>query len=147
MYIDVRKLKYSGLTSTEFSFEYTPEENLLEFLDAAFGDFIKVYGTLELHTDDVYVDLTVECTIVGECARCLERAEYFFLESAQVKFVRNNPDEDDYLYKSGVVDLTAAVNDVILTNLPTQILCSENCKGLCSRCGCNLNKGDCNCKN
>ncbi len=147
MNIDVRKLKYSGLTSTEFEFNYIPTENVLEFLNSAFSDQIKVYGYLELHTDDVYVDLTVECAIVGECARCLKRAEYLFKESCEVKFVRDNPDVFDYTYKSGVVNLTDAVNDVILTNLPTQILCSEDCKGLCPTCGCNLNDENCKCKN
>ncbi len=146
MNIDVRKLKYSGLTSTEFDFKYTPQNNILEFLNSAFSDQINVYGSLELHTDEVYVYLTVECTIVGECARCLERAEYKFLESAEVKFVRQNAGEFDYLYKSGIVDLTVAVDDVILTNLPTSILCKEDCKGLCPTCGSNLNKENCKCE-
>ena len=146
MNIDVRKLKYSGHTSTEFSFGYTPQNNVLEFLNAAFSDQVHVYGNLELHTDEVYVDLTVECTIVGECARCLTNTEYHFCESASVKFVLRDAGEFDYTYKSGVVDLTDAVNDVILTNLPTQILCKETCKGLCFLCGCNLNESNCNCE-
>ena len=147
MNIDVRKLKYSGLTETEFEFTYKPEVNILESLNSAFCDQISVYGTLELHTDDVYVDLTVECAIVGECARCLDKAIYNFKESSEIKFVRFDAGEFDYVYKSGVIDLTDAVNDVILTNLPTQILCSENCKGLCTTCGCNLNKENCECEN
>lgn len=145
MNIDVRKLKYSGLTSTEFEFQYVPQQNLLEFLNSRFDGPIKVYGVLELHTDDVYVDFTVECAIVGECARCLEKAVYNFLETASVKFTRQNAGEFDYVYKSGMVDLTPAVDDVILTNLPTQILCKEDCKGLCPVCGRNLNESECNC--
>ena len=146
MNIDVKKLKYSGLTSTDFEFIYKPDVNILEFLNSAFSDQIKVYGTLELHTDDVYVDLTVECAIVGECARCLKKAEYLFKEFTEVKFVRQNAGDFDYLYKSGVVNLTEDVNDVILTNLPTQILCSDDCKGLCPTCGCNLNDENCKCE-
>lgn len=146
MNIDVRKLKYSGLTTTEFKFVYEPEENVLSFLNSAFSNQINVYGSLELHTDDVYVDLTVECAIVGECARCLKQAEYLFNESCSVKFVRQNPGDFDYIYKSGIVNLTEAVNDVILTNLPTQILCKEDCKGLCATCGCNLNEESCKCE-
>lgn len=147
MNIDVRKLKYSGLTETEFEFCYKPKVNILESLNSASCDQISVYGTLELHTDDVYVDLTVECAIVGECARCLDTAIYNFKESCEIKFVRFDAGEFDYVYKSGVIDLTDAVNDVILTNLPTQILCSENCKGLCTTCGSNLNKENCKCEN
>ena len=44
MNIDVRKLKYSGLTSTEFEFNYIPKEDVLDCLNSAFCEQIKVYG-------------------------------------------------------------------------------------------------------
>lgn len=146
MVIDVRKLKYSGKDSMEFSFDYKFEEDLLLIPNADIDGCLKVSGTLELHGDDVYVDGTVNCKIVGECARCLKLAEYDFTADMSVTFVRANPDEDDYLYSSGVVDLRQAVKDVFLTNTPPVIYCSENCKGLCPICGCNLNEKGCDCK-
>lgn len=42
-------------------------------------------------------------------------------------------DIDEFLYTEVVV------------SLPTKHLCSENCKGICSKCGKNLNQGECDC--
>ena len=148
MVIDVKKLKISGKTQTDFSFEYTPEENLLLLPDAYIDGAINVFGTLELHEGDCYVDGTINCKIVGKCARCVERAEHNFNEEFSVKFVKANPDleELEYLYKSDMVALRQAVNEIIMLNEPQLIYCKENCKGLCPICGSNLNEKDCGCK-
>ena len=34
----------------------------------------------------------------------------------------------------------------ILVDLPTKVLCSEDCKGICRVCGHNLNEGTCDCE-
>ena len=148
MVIDVKKIKISGKTEVEFDFNYQLEENILLLPDAYIDGPVKVSGVIELHNDDCYVDGEINCTIVGKCARCLERAEYSFSEEFSVKYVRNNPDPEayEYVYKSGVVDLRQAVRDVFLSNCPPVIYCNENCKGLCPICGSNLNETDCNCK-
>src|SRR5207248_1598989 len=44
------------------------------------------------------------------------------------------------------VDLTAAIRQVVLTALPMVTLCREDCRGLCSQCGHDLNLGPCECK-
>ncbi len=148
MDIDVRKLKFSGKDCMDFSFDYTPEENLVLTPSAVIDGNIHVSGTLELHGDDVYVDGKVDCKIVGECARCLGKATYDYSEELSVTFVRSNPneEEDEYLYTSGVVNLRQAVRDLFLSTCPPVIYCDENCKGLCPICGCNLNEQDCDCK-
>ena len=144
MDIDVRKLKYSGKDCMDFSFDYVEKEDLVLTPSAVIDGPIRVSGTLELHGDDVYVDGKVDCTIVGECARCLGKAKYDFSENLSVTYVRSNhnAEEEEYLYSSGVVNL----RDVFLSNCPPVIYCNENCKGLCPICGSNLNETDCNCK-
>lgn len=53
---------------------------------------------------------------------------------------------DDYIeapdYK---LDTDALLRDDILLELPSKFLCKESCKGLCPKCGKNLNEGNCNC--
>lgn len=148
MIIDVRKLKFSGKQTEDFSFDFNPKEELSLIPNAVTNLPISVSGSLELHNDDVFVDGNVSCTIVGKCDRCLDDAVYNFSQDFSVTYVLSNPNEDDdeYLYKSGVVDLTKAVTDVILTNFPSVIYCKSDCKGLCPVCGANLNKQKCNCK-
>lgn len=148
MLIDILKLKHGGKTSDNFEFQFLPNESFtLENLAVIDGP-IKVNGTLQLHEDEVEVDGEISCLIVGKCARCLEKAVYNFKSGFYATFVRSNPnlDEDEYLYKRGVVDLTEPVRDFLLANMPSVIYCKDDCKGLCPVCGSNLNEEDCKCK-
>jgi uncharacterized protein len=43
------------------------------------------------------------------------------------------------------IDLRPAVRDQWLLSVPRFALCREECKGLCARCGADLNEGPCNC--
>src|ERR1700720_522543 len=49
------------------------------------------------------------------------------------------------LYEGEEVNLTPLIREQMLLALPTRPLCREDCRGLCPRCGANLNDGDCGC--
>ena len=146
MIIDVRKLKFSGNLESNFTFEYEMKDELPNFYGIALITPITVSGTSILQGDDVYVDGTIKCKIVGECARCLKKVESEWSCEFSVVYAVTRQDEDDYLYENGRVDLTPAVEDVVLTSLPTVIYCKDDCLGLCPKCGKDLNDGPCNCK-
>ena len=56
------------------------------------------------------------------------------------------PDGDEYvLAPDGKVELDELLREDVLLDLPGKFLCREDCKGLCPRCGKNLNQGDCGC--
>lgn len=44
-----------------------------------------------------------------------------------------------------MLDLEELILSDILLELPTKLLCKEDCKGLCPHCGCNLNHQSCDC--
>jgi uncharacterized protein len=44
------------------------------------------------------------------------------------------------------IDLKEALQEQVVMSIPMRPLCAETCKGLCSRCGANLNDGDCGCR-
>ncbi len=105
---------------------------------------------------DVFLDGTVRAAVRGSCARCL--AEYGFSLSAPVAIVLTPAaaatprsgilhEEDIGLayYEGDEIDLAPLVHEQTLLALPTRPLCSEQCRGLCSRCGANLNAGPCGC--
>lgn len=56
-------------------------------------------------------------------------------------------DEDHEIWglSDKTIDLKPAVIANIMLNLPMRVLCSDDCKGLCPKCGHNLNDGDCGC--
>ena len=55
-------------------------------------------------------------------------------------------DEDQYTYTGHVLELDDAVRTAILLELPSRILCKEDCRGLCAQCGANLNVNACSCQ-
>ena len=52
---------------------------------------------------------------------------------------------DEEAYKGKELDLSAALREQILLSIPPAPLCREDCKGLCSKCGKDLNEGECGC--
>ncbi len=105
---------------------------------------------------DVFVEGEVRAEILGTCARCL--AEYTFPLEAAVALVltpaaaatpHTGPLREDDIglaeYEGDEIDLTPLVHEQTLLALPIRALCTEECRGLCSRCGANLNAGPCGC--
>src|SRR3989344_4322101 len=50
------------------------------------------------------------------------------------------------LYEGDDFNLGGIIREQVILALPLQTLCKKNCKGLCQRCGKDLNEGPCDCK-
>lgn len=112
-----------------------------------FEDII-VHGEYFAAGDKISVRCQADAVVHTRCSRCLEAVQMNISADVDACFART-PDPDDpdlYTYESSVVNLTDAVSDALLLELPYRFLCSENCKGLCSSCGINLNLGTCTCQ-
>ncbi len=99
------------------------------------GEFITLRGTIksamELH-----------------CHRCLERFELCFSTDFNEEFPLNTKVIEGEIQegiKDHIIDIRNLVENTVLLSLPMKRLCDENCKGLCERCGANLNKEQCSC--
>ena len=71
------------------------------------------------------------------CSRCNEK----FLSEIKGKFERDYP-----LAKEDTLNITGDIAEEVVLAYPPMPLCGKNCKGLCPRCGQNLNKANCGCK-
>lgn len=86
-----------------------------------------------------------------ECRRCLTEMSVDVDEDSNAIFVEAGDDvsDDPDIYTlpphAENIDLRRAVRDLWLLSVPTFVLCSDECKGLCSRCGADLNEGPCGC--
>lgn len=109
---------------------------------------IAVKGTLVGTGETVGIEAAVTATVTSRCARCLEEAKLDVAADMKVEFARQpDPDNpDQYSFEASTVDLTEAVKDALLLEIPLRFLCSEDCKGLCPKCGINLNTGSCSCQ-
>ena len=90
-------------------------------------------------------------TVTGQysasCARCLAPVvEDFFAElDLAVETGACDTEEEVVVAEGQRIDLTALCIETVFTNLPLRLLCREDCKGLCPKCGKDLNEGECNC--
>jgi uncharacterized protein len=85
------------------------------------------------------------------CSRCLKKFPYLlnfsideiFIEKRMEKLIPK--DSDFFLIEKESIDLYPMLRQLIIVNLPIKPLCQVDCKGICPKCGADLNKGKCNC--
>jgi uncharacterized protein len=77
----------------------------------------------------------------GPCIRCLEDADApVEVDAREIDQPGDAAELRSPYVEDNVVDLAAWARDALALALPTQILCSEDCRGLCVVCGANLNE-------
>lgn len=99
------------------------------------GEFIVLQGT-------------IKSVMQLHCHRCLDRFDLSFSSDFNEEFPMNTKIIDGETHegiKDHIIDIKNTVESTILLSLPMKRLCKEHCKGLCERCGANLNKIKCNC--
>jgi len=112
-------------------------------------DFVR--GTVEFTRTNrgIFVRGQLHSQTQLECARCLETFSQpldFHLE-VQFGLPPIKPQEETIfpIGVKGILDLTEALREQILLELPMRPLCKPDCRGLCVECGKNLNEGTCDC--
>ena len=93
----------------------------------------------------------VTTTIHGICDRCateFSREIDFPIDAVLVTELSNEENEDEWVFPlvGDSADLDDIVRTVFVLNLDSKLLCKDDCKGLCCRCGKNLNDGPCSCE-
>ena len=95
---------------------------------------------------------TVDVVIAASCSRCLTDVDFpvctdfdYLLDYEKIK-AHTVEDQDDISFLDGSsLDVDRLALREILACFPFTILCREDCRGLCFKCGKNLNEGDCGC--
>ena len=113
-----------------------------------FPDVIGADIRVSNHAGLVEFDAAVSFTFSFRCDRCYERFDRDFAFRFHHILVTSLPEEnsDDYIEAPDyMLDTDALLRDDILLELPSKFLCKDSCKGLCPKCGKNLNNGSCAC--
>lgn len=111
---------------------------------------------LEFHNEGkkhISLKCTGDVTLVIPCNRCLEPVSYdinidTFKDLDLNKTSQQRIDDlDETTYLDGTkFDSQMFIYNEILVNLPMKVLCRTDCKGICNRCGVNLNVSTCKCQ-
>lgn len=131
MILEVKKLIAHKQYVGNFSFNYTPEQDkLLVPLCSVIGE-VKVEGEYEIYEDDaVGIDIRLSYKLKGQCSYCLDEAEKSVDYAAEILFVKDKDDIDNYYYDGTKLDLSVAVEDAFIFSQPNVILCKEGCEGV-----------------
>lgn len=111
---------------------------------------IAIKGRVENRLRVVTISYTAQYTMHYLCDRCISDVH----RQSRMSFehiLLNDPgaagDSDDYILTQGnSLDLAQLVADDILLEMPTKLLCKDECRGLCPVCGKDLNEGECGCE-
>jgi uncharacterized protein len=134
MKIDINQIPDEGLILAE---DFPPESLDLD------TDFIKFAGPLRVNaevtriTNALTVHLKMAALLKTTCSRCLADIDIDFKKEFDLNFAadKQNP----------VLDLDPEIREEVILDYPEKPMCKANCRGLCPKCGKNLNEGKCNC--
>ncbi len=154
MIIELSRIEGS---SKVFEFRVRPEDLDLDMPSVTIKGDIQARVEVARHAAQTDVSGVITGSSEIECTRCLKPVERPIDIRFDVSFVteENYTDSKETevrdaelevaVFEGEILDLGELVREQILLDLPEQIFCREDCKGLCPKCGVDRNLIDCNC--
>ncbi len=154
MLVDITQIPVEGL-----DVEFRETEDFLDSSGEAISLLQPVEATLHFlrAPTEVWVRGQVSSVLQLNCSRCSEPFSFPVHEDFTVRYrapLAGEAEEEhaldleeldiDFLDED-VIDVNELIQENILLALPVKPLCHEGCRGLCPRCGANLNAGICQC--
>jgi uncharacterized protein len=155
MIIDLINLEGS---SHPFEFSIPADEIDLGTENVRLLSDVSAVGTVTKHIVQTDVEGTIRADAEIDCTRCLNPVAAPLDITFDVSFVTEDNftaeketalDADDLetdVFGGDKLDLKELVREQVLLDLPGQLFCREDCKGLCQKCGANRNLIDCKCE-
>jgi uncharacterized protein len=156
MIISLFRLPADGLT---FNHQYSANE-----LDTNEHEFELetpplVTGRVDRVGMDMRVRGEVKSRLIATCDRCLNEVAFPIEAPFDLIYLPEDPgagqtgetelhdrDLDLAIYENDQINLDDLVLEQLELNLPARVLCREDCRGLCSECGADLNSEQCRCE-
>lgn len=135
---------------TRLPFRFTMDLSDLEFSGRhPVSHEVTVEGEAYSSADVLHLDLTARTTLDAVCDRCGKA----FAQDKEVPYscmlaqeLQDEENDEIVLLEQDKVDVGELARTAFILGMDTKTLCSEDCKGLCPRCGADLNLGPCSCK-
>lgn len=139
MKIRIEEVPAQGLHKEQ---RYDPQDLDLEILESRYSLPVKFSTPIDAIADivligkEMVIQVLVKYKLKLVCSRCLEEFELLFEKKYFFNYNTQNLE---------VVDITGNIREEIILAYPMKPLCRENCQGICSKCGVNLNIEKCKC--
>lgn len=148
MRLDLREIIYTPDAQKTFQFQ-------LDLSDLDFYGYkpithpVLVQGSVTNHAGALVLEGTMETQLDLVCDRCgkaFSREKVVKLDSLVAQELEDEENDDILLLEGTELDLDQVASEAFVLAMDTKNLCSDDCKGLCAKCGANLNLGPCGCK-
>jgi len=146
------KIKISGLENGTYEYDFEADIEKIELSEPLFG---KCNANVVLNKFDDQIILEASTTAGANfiCDRCGRE----FMQSVRSKYkmiyllrsIEDAEEEINITYLSPdthIINLSNDVRDYMILSIPMKRLCKEDCKGLCVKCGSDLNEKQCECE-
>lgn len=156
MIIQLSRMPADGLA---FSHQYTADELDISEHEFEIEIFPHVTGRVNRAGMDMMVRGEIKSGLIAQCDRCLNEVHIPVEAPFDLIYVPGDPgagqtgehelhDRDLILavYENEQINLDELVIEQLQLSLPTRVLCREDCRGLCSECGADLNFEQCRCE-
>ncbi len=149
MRVDMTPILTGKQNKINFVFDWEGANEL--FPDVSFEGPVHIVGEITERSGCMLLTLAASVSYVTECARCLKelhRSLTFDLsKNAAVSGTLEDDENDDYVIISdSILSLEEPVGELLFLEMPSRDLCSDDCLGLCPKCGKDLNEGSCTCQ-
>jgi uncharacterized protein len=147
------KIKVSNLANGRYDYNFEGQISDLYISEPYSGNF-KTTVVLTKFDNQIILDSETGITANLLCDRCagefqsLIKSNYRMIYLFRVNYGAAEKEKDEIVYihpDTDKIELNKDIRDYAILALPMKRLCSEDCKGLCPKCGKNLNDGPCNC--
>ncbi len=145
MLLDLKKVFLCEGEKLDISFEFYLNE------DTQFRRFpkpVKADVLVRNRAGLVTLEADVEIEVVFNCDRCTAnttRVLTYHFEHILVPSLSGESGDDYIEAPEYSLEVEELLKDDIFLEFPVKLLCREDCRGLCPRCGKNLNDGECGC--
>ena len=147
MLLDLRELIANPVVRKPFRLEL--EEDRLDFPAVkAYLDPPLAEGVITNEAGILHLRGTITADMLCICDRCGQEFESTKETAVDVVLVGDEEDHDNpgvFPLQGTEVDAQDVLTTCFILDMETRFLCREDCKGLCARCGRNLNLGPCGC--
>ena len=110
---------------------------------------VVVKGSAYSRAGIVTLSVVCDCEYTAPCDRCGKQTVKHYkvpIERVLVSKLENGENDEIILLQDFKLDLYELCFTEVVLAMPSKHLCKEDCKGLCSQCGKNLNEGECSCE-
>ena len=143
MQFDLRRFMASGRADWQQTFDCDLSGRY--FAGARIEDPVTAGFAARAEGDEVHMTLRAKASVHGECARCLDPVCLDVQVDAEWTARERDLDDPDFelpLNAEGCLDLDDWLYQEFCFQIPTVLLCSADCLGLCPQCG---RKRPCSC--